>query len=192
VEATILDNDAERVELLRKLGFKVYYGDATRIDLLESAGIEHAKIFVSAIGSIETNLMLAETLKKRFPHIDLIFRAQNRVEAYELIDLVIYQIYRQSLDASVRMGVDILGKLGHRHYSAYRAGQNFIQYDEGALKKLAKKRHEKGQYLQTVRAEIELQENLLRNDKRNTQNLNDHAWDSEKMRTTILNLSKEK
>jgi CPA2 family monovalent cation:H+ antiporter-2 len=83
------------------------------------------------------------------------------------------------------MGVDVLRSLGVRAYSATRAGQNFLKYDEAALSKLSKMRHDIKQYIASVREEIEHQETLLRSDLNFTPNENDHAWDSEEMRQVI-------
>jgi CPA2 family monovalent cation:H+ antiporter-2 len=185
VEATILDNDPDRVDLLRKMGFKVYFGDATRVDLLESAGAGEAKIFISAIDDPETNYQVVETLKKHFPDVQLMIRSQNRNDAYELMDAGVMNIYRESLDTSVRMGVDTLKRLGIRSYTAYRAGQNFIKYDEGALKKLAADRYDLTKYIASVREQIALQEELLKNDLQYSPNMSDHAWDSQVLREAI-------
>lgn len=185
VNATILDNDPDRVDLLRKMGFKVFYGDATRHDLLESAGAENAKIFVSAIDDPAVNEMLVHTLKKHYPHMQLMIRSRNRYDAYELIDLGIEHVYREHIDTSIRMGVDILRSMGMRAYSAMRAGQNFLKYDEASLGKLARKRGDLNTYIASVREEIEHQEELLRNDQQQAPNTADHAWDSEEMRNRI-------
>lgn len=185
VEATILDNDSDRVDLLRKMGFKVYYGDATRYDLLLSAGAEKASILVSAIGDLETNYRLVETVNKHFPNLRLMLRARNRYDAYELLELGIDDIYRQSLDTSVRMGVDVLHKLGFRRYSVYRSAQDFIKYDEASLRKLAKERHNKERYISSVREEIDGQEKLLRRDREFKPSTTDHSWDSEEMRQEV-------
>lgn len=187
IEATILDNNPDQVDQLRKMGFKVYYGDATRVDLLESAGAEEATVLISAIDSPEITMELVETVKKHFPHLELMVRAKNRIDSYELVDLGIKNIYREHLDTSVRLGIDVLKLLGHRSYTSYRAGQNFIRYDEEALFKLAKHRHDKKQYISKVRQEVELQEFLLQNDLQNKPNSVDVAWDGEHMRETILN-----
>lgn len=185
VSATVLDNDSDRVELLRKMGFKVYYGDATRLDLLESAGAHEATLLISAIGSPTTNLQLAEAVKKHFPNLKMMIRANNRVDAYELLDLGIEDVYRESLDTSVKLAADILTKLGFRSYSVRRSAQNFIRYDEASLRKLAKERHDKKNYIANVRSEMSQQEQLLSEDLRNLLSSNDHAWDSEYMRTSI-------
>ncbi|MBL7905701.1 MAG: cation:proton antiporter [Bacteroidales bacterium] len=182
INATILDHDSDRVELLRKLGFKVYYGDATRYDLLESAGAAEAKILVSAIDSPETNLELATTVQKHFPHLELMIRAKNRFDAYELMNLNIMNPYREHLDTSVRMGTDVLKKLGFRAYSLHRAAQAFVRYDEDAMVELYKLRHDRNLYISASRKQIEMQEELLSNDFRQAPDLTDHAWDSEEMR----------
>jgi CPA2 family monovalent cation:H+ antiporter-2 len=185
VQATILDHDPDRVDLLRKMGFKVFYGDATRLDLLESAGAEDADIFISAIDDPATNILLIETLKKHYPRLRIMVRAQNRYDAYELMELQPEKVYREHIDTSIRMGVDVLRALGMRSYSAARAGQNFFKYDEAALSKLSKTRHDIKQYIASVREEIEHQEALLRSDFNLSPNENDHAWDSQQLRDTL-------
>ena len=179
IEATILDNDSDRVDLLRKMGFKVFYGDATRIDILKTAGADRAKILIAAIGSPAINRDLVEKAQKLFPHLTIMARAENRYDAYELMDMGIGNIYRESLDTSVRLGIDCLVKLGFRRYSATRAGQNFLRYDEAAMHKLAPHRHDESAYIFTAREQIQLQEELLTNDREANPTLNDHAWDSD-------------
>lgn len=185
VHATILDHDTDRVDLLRKMGFKVFYGDVTRVDLLESAGVEDAKIFISAIDDVNTNLQLAETLRKHFPKVKLLLRARNRYDAYELMELNPEKIYREHIDTSIRIGVDVLRMMGMRAYTATRAGQNFLRYDEAALERLSGKRHNISDYIASVREEIAHQEELLQTDLDFKPNEGDHAWDSEEMREVI-------
>ena len=181
ISATILDNDSDRVDLLRKMGFKVFYGDATRIDILKSAGAEEAKVLIAAIDSPETNYELVEKTNKLFPHLTIMVRAKSRLDAYELIDLGVKDIYRESLDTSVRLGIDVLTLLGVRKYAATRAGQNFIKYDEAAMSQLAVHRHDQDTYIFNTREQIQLQEQLLTSDRELNPTLNDHAWDSAAM-----------
>ncbi len=185
VQATILDNDSDRVDLLRKMGFKVYYGDATRADLLESAGAANAKILVSAIDSPEINLRLVETAQKHFPHLQLMIRAENRTDAYELLDMGVKDIYRESLDTSIRMAADVLKRLGFRSYAVTRSAQNFLKYDEASFRKLAADRHNSKEYIVRVKDEMSQQEQLLSEDLNVILSSNDHAWDSEHMRSVI-------
>jgi CPA2 family monovalent cation:H+ antiporter-2 len=179
INATILDNDSDRVDLLRKMGFKVFYGDATRVDILKSAGADQARILIAAIDSPDINYDLVEKTQKLFPQLTVMVRARSRLDAYELIDMGVKDIYRESLDTSVRLGIDVLVKLGFRKYSATRAGQNFIKYDEAALRQLARHRHDQDTYIFNTREQIQLQEQLLTNDREVNPTLNDHAWDSD-------------
>ncbi|HET8799202.1 MAG TPA: cation:proton antiporter, partial [Thermoanaerobaculia bacterium] len=182
VEATILDNDSDRVDLLRRMGFKVYYGDATRVDLLESAGAREAEILISAVDGFDVTRELVTTVRKHFPNLRVLVRARHRFDAYELMDAADAPIYREHLDTSIRLGVDVLKMLGRRAYSAQRAGQRFLRWDEEAMAPLAKHRHDKRQYVDRVREQIALQEELLRADLQHDPTEGDHAWDSEELR----------
>ena len=179
VEATILDNDSDRVDLLRKMGFKAFYGDATRVDILKAAGADQAKILIAAIGSPAINHELVDKTQQLFPHLEIMVRAENRFDAYEFMDTGIKDIYRETLDTSVRLGIDVLVKLGYRRYSATRAGQNFLKYDEAAMHQLAAHRHDENTYIFNVKEQIRIQEQLLTNDREANPTLNDHAWDSD-------------
>jgi CPA2 family monovalent cation:H+ antiporter-2 len=167
------------------MGFRVYYGDATRVDLLESAGAAEASLLIVAIDSQETAVTLSEIAQKHFPGLELMVRTRNRNSAYELIGSGINNVYREHLDTSVRMGVNVLKKLGFRAYTATRAGQNFIRYDEEALPVLAGMRHDKKSYISQVREEIARQEVLLTTDLDFNPTEGDHAWDSDHMRDVV-------
>ncbi|MNJ98134.1 Glutathione-regulated potassium-efflux system protein KefC [compost metagenome] len=178
IPATVLDMDSDRVDSLRKMGFKVYYGDASRLELLKAAGCEDAKLFIAAIDNPEVNLAVVEMIKKHFPHLKVLARARNRSDAFELVDMGVNDFYRENMYSAVHLGVDALVELGHRRYTATRQGQRFIKYDEQSIFRLAKKRHDKKAFLMTSMEEIELQEQLLRNDLYAQLGANDHAWES--------------
>jgi len=177
IQTTILDNNSDRVDLLRRMGFKVFYGDATRIDILKSAGADHARVLIASIDSPEINAELVEKTKTEFPHLTIMVRARNRIDAYDLLDAGVKNIYRESLETSVRLGVDTLVHLGFRRYTATRAGQNFIKYDGAALPRLAEHRHNQEAYIFNTREEISTQEELLMKDRADNPAINDHAWD---------------
>jgi CPA2 family monovalent cation:H+ antiporter-2 len=169
------------------MGFRVYYGDATRADLLESAGAREASIIVAAIDNTETNMEVINTVRTHFPNLQIMARSKNRVDAYELIDAGVKDFYRESLDTSVKMAVDVLVRLGKRRYTATRKGQNFIKYDEEMLVEMASHRHNMKQYIIKARETFRLQEELLANDLAGGTVENDHSWDSEQMRETFRN-----
>ncbi|MFA5180897.1 MAG: monovalent cation:proton antiporter-2 (CPA2) family protein [Syntrophales bacterium] len=179
IAATILDNDSDRVDLLRKMGFKVFYGDAGRTDILKSAGADAARVLITAVADPSTNCDLVEKIQKYYPHLTIMVRTKDREDAYEMLDMGVKDVYRESLDTSIRLGVDVLVKLGYRRYAATRAGQNFLKYDEAALLRLAPHRHDEKSYIYNAREQITLQEQLLANDRDVNPTINDHAWESD-------------
>ena len=182
IEATILDNDSNRVDLLRKMGFEVYYGDATRMDLLESAGIAEAKILISAIDNSDNVIHLTKMVKEKYPNVKLMLRAKNRYDAYDLLNMGVEDVYRESLETSVKMAGDALNHLGFRKYTIYRQAQKFIQYDEEGLRRMADKPKTKEEYIFKAKEEIKQQEKQLEEDlKRGIIEFDNH-WDSEQMR----------
>lgn len=178
IPATVLDMDSDRVESLRKMGFKVYYGDASRLELLRAAGCENAKLFIAAIDNPRVNLEVVEKVKKHFPNLKILARARNRNDAFDLVEMEVKNFYRENLYSAVHLGVDALVELGHRRYTATRQGQRFIKYDEESIYRLAEKRHDKTAFLMTAMEEIEMQEQLLKNDLYAQLGANDHAWES--------------
>ncbi len=180
VEATYIDFDSRRVDLLRKIGFKVYFGDATRKDFLESAGAEQAKIIIIAISDVNIACEIIQTVQKHFPHLDIMVRAKNRVDAYKILDYHVTNIYRDYLETSIKMGVDTLVKLGHRAYTATRSGRKFINYDENDLLELYEHHKDEKEYIHLTNKKIQYQEEVLQSDIEHQPNLNDHAWDTEK------------
>ncbi len=161
VNVTILDNDSDRVDFLRKMGFEVYYGDATRMDLLESAGIEAADFLISAIDNPDTTIGLMKKLKEHYPKLKLMVRAKNRYDAYELLNLGIEHIYRESLDTSVKLASDVLCFMGFDKEATREQAQKFIKLDEESLKRLAVSAKNEKEYIFRVRKEMAQQEKLL-------------------------------
>jgi monovalent cation:proton antiporter-2 (CPA2) family protein len=138
IGATILDNDPERVNLLRSYGFKVYYGDASKPGILRSAGAENADLLILCLDNPETNKFILEYARKHFPQMKIFVRAKNRLDAYEFINNGVDNIYRETLGTAVNMAVDILKATGMRAYAARRLGQRFMAIDKVMTRKLAK------------------------------------------------------
>jgi Trk K+ transport system NAD-binding subunit len=190
IKATILDTDSERVEFLRKMGFKVYYGDASRYDLLEAAGAAEAKIIIIALEPPEKRLEMIDTIKKHFPSLRMLVRAQNRYDAYDLMNSGMLHVYRETIDTSLRLGVDAMKFLGYRTYSAQRAARTFLKHDEANLKKLAAIQ-DREEYILTARAYIEELERLMQVDSRDEFVEKDTGWDPDNLITEVRGLVKE-
>ncbi|MRH99458.1 potassium transporter [Kriegella sp. EG-1] len=185
VEATILDHDSNRVDFLRKMGFEVYYGDATRIDLLESAGIADAKIIICATNKISVSRAISKIVKDHYPHVELMIRTKNRYDAYELLNMGNENIYRESLETSLVLAKDVLSKMGFRKYTLNRQVQNFLKYDADSLRRLAKEPKSEDEYIFKARKELEQQEKFLMEDfKRGIVDFDNH-WDSEHIRKAL-------
>jgi voltage-gated potassium channel Kch len=182
VSATVLDYDSDRVDMLRRMGFKVYYGDASRYSLLEAAGAAKAKLLIVAIGDPDKALQLAHAARKHFPHLRILARAAGRYEAYELIEGGLENVYRDTLDSSLRMGIDALRMLGVRAYHAFRSARTFRRHDEESVRELALMRHDRKTYIDTARQRIGDLEELLLSDLKGHDEMADVGWDAESRR----------
>ena len=164
VEATVLDVDSDRVEVLRALGFQVFYGDATREDLLRSAGAAGARLLVVAMDTREKNLALVRCARRHFPGLVILARATSREAAYELYEEGVEHVYRHTLDTALVAGREALELLGFRAHQALRAAQTLRRHDEAAVRELVGLRHDPGRYLSLARQHIGDLEELLRRD----------------------------
>jgi len=151
IAATVLDHEPDQIELLRKFGFKIYYGDATRLDLLEAAGIQKAKILVVAIDSAEENLKLVKLAKENFPHLKIYARARNVQHVYDLIDQDIEGIERETFEASLKMGIDVMRGLGWSGYESVKRGQMFRRHNLEVIKEMHSKRKNEKEFLAKAR-----------------------------------------
>ncbi|MBK7037987.1 MAG: cation:proton antiporter [Bacteroidetes bacterium] len=188
VGTTVLDLDSDRVELLRKLGRKVYYGDATRYDLLKSAGADDAKLIIVTLDTPEKCVALVQTVKKHFPNLQIMVRAYDRPDSFLFMDEGILHIYRETLDTSLRMGVDALNILGHRTYRATRLARTFRKHDEMNMKKLAAVRHDRNEFISTAKQTISELEEYLLADMRAIDLNKDEGWDVESLREEVQNM----
>ncbi len=107
-----IDHDSEHIELLRKFGNKVYFGDASRKELLESAGARTAKYFILCIDDVDTSVLAAKMIREEFPHLKIFARARNRGHVFDLMDLKVPFIKREVIDSSVYFAGDLLVEMG--------------------------------------------------------------------------------
>jgi monovalent cation:proton antiporter-2 (CPA2) family protein len=177
VGTTVLDLDAEQVEIVRKLGIKVFYGDATRLDLLHAAGAARAKVIIIAIDNEEKAVELAELVQKHFPNLKIFARASGRVHAYEFQKRGIMSFYRETFGSSLELGVDVLRLLGMRAHQANRAAQLFKAHDEQAVRDLAQYWEDDDAYLSHARANIEAFERMFVSDAQGKPAPADRGWD---------------
>lgn len=172
ISATVLDRDSDRVKLLRSYGFKVYYGDATRIPTLRAAGIEDAEILVLCLDDPDDNKFIADLVREHYPKVRIFVRAKNRIDAYNYLNNGIENIYRETLGTAVDMAVDVLHETGMRKYAARRMGQRFMAIDKASIRRLAKAKDDDEILLFTTKEILQREEELLAYDNLNFDNRN--------------------
>jgi monovalent cation:proton antiporter-2 (CPA2) family protein len=134
IGTTVLDNDVAHIDMLRKYGYKVFYGDADRIDLLQAAGASKAKLLIIAVSNQAKSIALCELAQRHFPQLKILVRAVDRAHAHQLLQLGVELIYRETVGSAVDLGVSALRQLGIRGNLAWRAGQTFKEHDEKLLR----------------------------------------------------------
>ena len=183
VGVTVLEYDSDHVETLRKLGYKVYYGDASRHDLLETAGVGKARILIVGLGDHEKILDIVHQCAKHFPDVKIIARATGRLEAYDLLEAGVAHVYRDTFDTSLRIGVDTLKMLGFRSYQARRAALTFLHHDENTLRELGEMRHDNKTYMSTARQRIRDLEETILTELQDRGEQRDLGWDTDTLRS---------
>ncbi|HEY8157739.1 MAG TPA: monovalent cation:proton antiporter-2 (CPA2) family protein [Methylobacter sp.] len=164
VKTTVLEKDPDQLELLRKFGFKGYFGDASRLDLLHSAGAAKAKLLIVAVDNPETSLEIVRLAKAEFPRLKIFARARNRRHAYELSKAGVDYYKREVFDSSLEMAQQILVSLGKNDSDTYSKAIKFKQHDEATLKAsfdFFDDEPELVSFMRTQRAELE---RILQND----------------------------
>jgi glutathione-regulated potassium-efflux system ancillary protein KefC len=165
-KVSVLDHDADQVEVLRGFGRKVNYGDATRLELLRIAGAAEAQLLVVAIDNQEKSLELVETARKAFPNLKIVARAYDRRHAYELMTRKVDGLERETFAAGVRLAVKSMQLLGRGAYKSDRAGKVFARYDERILADMFAHWTDKNaaEYQRIVRDRTALEEQLIARD----------------------------
>ena len=130
---TALEANPQQIDFVRKFGNKVYYGDAKRLDLLAAAGLRNAKLFVLAIGNIETSLQIATLARKHYPDLPIYARSHNRVHSYQLMDLGVKLLVRETLFSSMELSRQVLLELGFDRQEADHTITAFHNFDEKLL-----------------------------------------------------------
>jgi glutathione-regulated potassium-efflux system protein KefB len=163
---TALEIDSSQVDVVRRYGNKVFFGDAGRIDLLRAAGADRARLFVLAIDDIESSVRTAESVIRHFPHLTIVARARNRRHAHSLMDLGIAHIFRETLLSSLAMSSKVLQALGIDQREASRIIDTFRDRDQRLLIEQHAIHHDEERLIQTAQDTARELESLLRSDAR--------------------------
>ncbi|HTF94593.1 MAG TPA: monovalent cation:proton antiporter-2 (CPA2) family protein [Cellvibrio sp.] len=128
-----LDKNPDHIEFLKNYGVRSYYGDATRIELLEAAGIRDAKVLIIALVNIEASLTITRLVKEHFPHITLIVRARDRAHAYQLAELGVENPIREIYESSLSAAMKTLSEVGYTEGQSQHAIDIFREHDQSLL-----------------------------------------------------------
>jgi monovalent cation:proton antiporter-2 (CPA2) family protein len=152
---TALESNQTQVDFLRSFGNQVFYGDASRLELLRAAHAENAEVFVLAIDDVEASVKTAQLIRQYFPHLKIFARARNRQHAFRLMDLDVRYIIRETLVSSLEMSVQVLEALGQSKSKAVETVHRFRVYDEATMAKQHAVKDDEKKFLATTRESAE-------------------------------------
>jgi voltage-gated potassium channel Kch len=152
---TALEANQTQVDFLRRFGNQVYYGDASRLELLRASHAENAELFVIAIDDVEASVRTAEMIRKHFPHLKIFARARNRQHAFRLMDLQVRYVIRETLVSSLEMSVQVLESLGLSKSKAVETVHQFRVHDEATMAKQQAVKDDESKFLATTRESAE-------------------------------------
>lgn len=172
---TVLERDISAVNLMRKYGYKVYYGDATQLELLRSAGAEAAESIVITCNDPEDTMKLVELCQQHFPHLHILARARGRVEAHELLQAGVKHFSRETFSSALDLGRKALISLGMHPHQAQRAQMHFRRLDMRMLRELMPVHTDTAQISRVREARRELEEIFQREMQQERRQLD--GWD---------------
>ncbi|MET0499154.1 MAG: monovalent cation:proton antiporter-2 (CPA2) family protein [Steroidobacteraceae bacterium] len=162
---TALESSVAQVDFVRRFGNKVYYGDASRIELLQAAGAAQAEVLVMAIDDIEASVRAVELVRKQFPHLKILARARNRQHALRLMDLGVRYIIRETFLSSLDMARHTLETLGMSREDSLESIDRFKAHDERTLESQREARDDEQKLIQSSQLAAKELELLFETDK---------------------------
>ncbi|AOM42034.1 glutathione-regulated potassium-efflux system protein KefB [Xenorhabdus hominickii] len=141
IRITVLERDVSAISTLRRYGYKVYYGDASELELLRSAGAARAKAIIITCDEPEDTMAIVHLCQKHFPRLHIIARARGRLEAHELLQNGVKDFNRETFSSALELGRKALVRLGMHPHQAHRAQQHFRRLDMRMLRELMSPLH---------------------------------------------------
>jgi len=151
ISATVLDHDAEMIETVRTFGYRVFYGDATRLDLLRTAGAAQAKILVLSVDDIEQSLKIVDVVKENFPQLQIVARARDVTHWNALRDRGVMRVERELFDSSLRSARSVLELLGQPQDAAQQAAERFRQHNLALFEQMYPHRNNREKFIAVAR-----------------------------------------
>jgi glutathione-regulated potassium-efflux system ancillary protein KefC len=151
IPTTVLDHDAEMIETARSFGYRVFYGNATRLDLLRTAGAATAQILVVAVDDVEQSLAIVDLAKEHFPQLQLVVRARDATHWNKLRDRDITLIQRELFESSLQSAGSVLELLGYAAPDANRIVQLFRTHNFELLEQMHPHYQDRAKVISTVK-----------------------------------------
>ena len=151
ITPTVLDHNADMVESVRTFGYRVFYGDATRLDLLRIAGAQTAGVLVIAVDDVEQSLKIVSVAKEHFPHLQLVARARDVTHWNRLRDMGVQLVEREMFESSLRSARSVLELLGHPPHEARKTAMRFRRHNLALFEKLYPHRDDRAKVIDVVK-----------------------------------------
>jgi glutathione-regulated potassium-efflux system ancillary protein KefC len=162
---TLIDDDPAQIELVKRFGVKVFYGDGARLDILRAAGAAEAEMIVIAVAGGDRILAIAEMIRRHFPDVKIAARAVDRSHAHDLMALGVTTFERETFRAAITLGEKALVALGHSAEEARRMAHTFEEHDERLLNESYDLRNDRDAYIGFVRRSTEMLDRVMQADR---------------------------
>jgi glutathione-regulated potassium-efflux system ancillary protein KefC len=136
LKVTVLEHDADQVDVVRRFGFKVYYGDSTRLDLLRTAGAGTAKVIVVAVDDMEQSLKIVDLARQHFPQAEVVARARNVQHQYALRERGVTRIERETFESALASGRSVLELMGSEPHRAWQLARRFRRFNHELVERM--------------------------------------------------------
>lgn len=176
-KVTIIDSNPANVEILRKFGFKLYYGDVTRPQVIEQAGIKNAKLVILSMAEYDEALKVADYLKKNYPHVKIMARAKDIYHAFEFFKRNVNTVQHEVFNSAAELGEKALVHLGFSKYEAYRAARTFKHHEKQVQLDLYELwKEDENRFIQESRRFSDQLSEILQAEKNYLIHETDYAW----------------
>ncbi len=184
---TIIDSNPGNVEVLRRFGFRLFYGDVTRPQVIEQAGIKNAKLVILSMAEYDEALKVADFLKKNYPQVKILARAKDIYHAFEFFKRNVKTVQQEVFESAAELGQKALIHLGFSNYDAYRAVRTFKHHEKQVLIDLyALWKDDENKFIQETRRFSQQLSETLQAEKDFLIHETDYTWDAD------LNVEEEK
>lgn len=181
IKPTVVDHDAETVDSARRLGFEVYFGDATQPDLLAAAGAASAKVLVVAVDDVDQANRLVTLAREQWPHLKLVARARDAVHAMALHEAGVQHVQRELFEGSLRSGRAVLACLGFDHFHARQMADEFRRYTERIIRtEHGLHRHEEDLFRRVREGREQFEKQMQQDLQRQRERSHDGDWQGER------------